>query len=195
MNKLLDEYNLFSFFWTLSRTQWQLDFVIPCHLGAEALQPFLPGVSQSCSGGMGVGGWSQEMKGGIVSLSSCTLATWPRCFWWVEIHNGHLRATYSFISWGSGSRRTRGPAALLKCDPVWRPVSPGHRAGSKEMSSREISQRRDQWLRVNAHFQKQCNLNALGEARGDLQLCNFDLNLLSDETVRYWWDYVVEKLI
>lgn len=83
---------------------------------------FSPGFPRSCSGGRDAGGWSQEMKGGIVFMSSCTLATWPRCFWWVEIHNGHLRATYSSVSWGSGSRRTRGPAALLKCDPPYEGV-------------------------------------------------------------------------
>lgn len=105
---------------------------------------FSLGFPGSCSGGRDVGGWSREMKGGIVFLSSCTLATWPRCFWWVEIHNGHLRATYSFISWGSGSRRTGGQQLCWNVTPVWRRVSPGHRAGSKEMSSREISQCGDQ---------------------------------------------------
>lgn len=120
------------------------DSLSPWCSGSPTFSP--RGFSSPFSGGRDVDGWSWEMKGRIVYLSSCTLATWRRCFCWVETHNGHLRPTWSFISWGSGWRRTGGgPEDLLKCDPERRSVNPEHRerkwlqgkAQSAEINSRE----------------------------------------------------------
>lgn len=67
MNNLLDEYNLVSLPWIFSPAQWQLDFVIPCHLGAEALQPFLPGVFWSVFRWKGCGCRTGRWKVGLFS--------------------------------------------------------------------------------------------------------------------------------